>query len=111
MKHQGELVLEKDISINNLNLTVPPMSVQMLVENAVKHNAFSIDEPLHIFIKNEGDRAIVVENVKRKKENLSSSTRIGLKNLSNRLMLSAGRALEITDSEDSFKVRLPLSLA
>ncbi len=111
MRHQTAIVVDKDISLDNLDLKVPPMSIQILVENAVKHNSFSIDDPLHISIKNEGDKAIVVENEKRKKESLTSSTKIGLKNLSNRLILSAGRALEITDNEESFKVRLPLSLA
>lgn len=111
MRHQSAIKVEKDISLDNLDLMVPPMSIQILVENAVKHNSFSIDDPLHISIKNEGNKAIVVENEKRKKESLSSSTKIGLKNLSNRLILSAGRALEITDNEESFKVRLPLSLA
>lgn len=111
MRHQAAIIVEKDISLQNLDLTVPPMSIQILVENAVKHNSFSIDDPLHISIKNEGNKAIVVENEKRLKESLSSSTKIGLKNLSNRLLLSAGRALEITDSDETFKVRLPLSLA
>ncbi len=111
MRHQSAIVVEKDISLEKLDLTVPPMSVQILVENAVKHNSFSVDDPLHISIKNEGSKAIVVENEKRKKESLSSSTKIGLKNLSNRLLLSAGRALEITDNDETFKVRLPLSLA
>ncbi len=111
MRHQSAIKVDKDISLDNLDLMVPPMSIQILVENAVKHNSFSIDDPLHISIKNEGNKAIVVENEKRKKESLSASTKIGLKNLSNRLILSAGRALEITDNEESFKVRLPLSLA
>lgn len=111
MRHQSAIVVEKDISLDNLELTVPPMSIQILVENAVKHNSFSEDDPLHISIKNEGNKAIVVENEKRRKENLTTSTKIGLKNLSNRLLLSAGRALEITDNEEIFKVRLPLSLA
>ncbi|MEP1035061.1 histidine kinase [Ekhidna sp.] len=110
MRHQSAIVVEKDISLDKLNLSVPPMSIQILVENAVKHNAFSIDDPLHISIKNEGNKAIVVENEIRKKENLSSSTKIGLKNLSSRLLLSVGKALEITDNEETFKVRLPLSL-
>ncbi|MEO9483642.1 MAG: histidine kinase [Ekhidna sp.] len=111
MRHQSAIVVDKDISLDNLDQAVPPMSIQILVENAVKHNSFSIDDPLHISIKNEGNRAIVVENEKRKKEHLASSTKIGLKNLSSRLLLSAGKALEITDSEESFKVRLPLSLS
>lgn len=111
MRHQTAIVVEKDISLDNLELTVPPMSIQILVENAVKHNSFSLDDPLHILIKNEGNKAILVENEKRAKESLTNSTKIGLKNLSNRLSLSAGRALEITDNDESFKVRLPLSLA
>ncbi len=108
MRHQTAIKVEKKIDLPENDILLPPMSLQILIENAVKHNAFSMDDPLHIIIKNDSSHAIVVENEKRKKEHLISSTQIGLKNLSNRLSLSVGKALEILDSETSFQVRLPL---
>ena len=108
MRHQTAIKVEKKIDLPENDILLPPMSLQILIENAVKHNAFSMDDPLHIIIKNDSSNAIVVENEKRKKEHLIASTQIGLKNLSNRLSLSVGKALEILDSETSFQVRLPL---
>ncbi|MEQ8627348.1 histidine kinase [Ekhidna sp.] len=111
MRHRSAIVVHKHLDLPSKEILIPPMSIQVLIENAVKHNSFSIDEPLHIIVKNDGQKAIIVENEKRKKEHLTSSTQIGLKNLSKRLILSAGKALEILDNEQTFQVRLPLSRA
>ncbi|MEO9872044.1 sensor histidine kinase [Ekhidna sp.] len=111
MRHQSAIVIDKVLDLPDNQILVPPMSIQILIENAVKHNSFAIDDPLHITIKNHGSGAIIVENEKRKKEHLTESTKIGLKNLSNRLLLSAGKALEILDNDKIFQVRLPLSKA
>lgn len=111
MRHQSAIEVKKELSMKNMDVKLPAMSIQILVENAVKHNNFSVEEPLEIIIQNDDEKAIVVSNQKRKKENLTSGTKIGLKNLSKRLLLSAGKALEITDNDETFQVRLPLSLA
>ncbi|NQZ74828.1 MAG: histidine kinase [Ekhidna sp.] len=108
MRHQAALVLKIELSLRNMHAMLPPMSIQLIVENAVKHNRFSIDEPLEIVISNEEEKSIVVSNTKRPKESLTKSTKIGLKNLSKRLQLATNKPLEITDGDDSFKVRLPL---
>lgn len=109
MRHRSAIVVHNHLNLPVQEILIPPMSIQVLIENAVKHNSFSVDEPLHIVVKNDGENAIIVENEKRKKEHLTNSTQIGLKNLSKRLMLSAGRALEILDNEHTFQVRLPLA--
>ncbi|MEP0984081.1 sensor histidine kinase [Ekhidna sp.] len=108
MRHRSAINIHKHLHLPSKKILIPPMSIQVLIENAVKHNSFSVEEPLNIIIKNDGEQAIVVENEKRKKEHLTESTRIGLQNLSKRLLLSAGRALEILDNEQIFQVRLPL---
>ena len=109
MRHQSGILIKNELTIKNSNLQLPPMSIQVLVENAVKHNHFSMDDPLEICISNDEERAIIVSNPKRKKENLAPGTKIGLKNLSNRLQLASGRTLEITDNDEIFQVRLPLT--
>ncbi len=108
MRHQEGIIIENEIKINQENVLVPPMSLQILVENAVKHNAFSPTEPLHILLYNEGDQFIVVENQKKPKTELVKSTGIGLKNLSKRLLLSIKRGLEITENAKEFRVKLPI---
>ncbi|WP_425390542.1 sensor histidine kinase [Ekhidna sp.] len=111
MRHQSAIVIDKQLDLPMKEILVPPMSIQVLIENAVKHNSFSMDEPLRIIVKNDGENAIIVENEKRKKDHLTTSTQIGLKNLSKRLLLSAGKALEILDNDQIFQVRLPLARA
>jgi sensor histidine kinase YesM len=111
MRHQSGIIIKNELTIENSDLLLPPMSIQVLVENAVKHNHFSMDDPLEIRISNDGEKAIIVSNDKRKKENLAPGTKIGLKNLSNRLQLASGRSLEITDNDEIFQVRLPLTSA
>jgi sensor histidine kinase YesM len=110
MRHQQSIIIDKNIRLDGLNIELPPMSLQILVENAVKHNSFSPDEPLHILIQNEGDQFIVVENQKRPKPELERSTGIGLKNLSKRLLLSVKKGLEIVDSPQLFRVKVQLLL-
>jgi len=108
MRHQEGIVIENSIEIADEKILVPPMSLQLLVENAVKHNAFSPTEPLHIQLYNEGNQFIVVENLKKPKRELVKSTGIGLKNLSKRLLLSIKRGLEITENAKEFRVKLPI---
>jgi hypothetical protein len=108
MRHQDAIVIDKQLNLDEKEIVLPPMSLQILIENAVKHNAFSLEEPLRITLLNEGDRFIVVENAKRSKPELVKSTGIGLTNLSKRLMLSAKKGLEIIDSPQIFKVKIPL---
>ena len=84
------------------------MSLQILVENAVKHNSFSKDEPLEILLSSMDGSSIEVINEKSKKEELMSSTGIGLTNLSKRLKLILGKGLIIVEDDHIFKVTVPL---
>ncbi|MEP1095241.1 MAG: histidine kinase [Cyclobacteriaceae bacterium] len=108
MRHQEGIVIDNRIELTDEQILVPPMSLQLLVENAVKHNSFSPTEPLHIQLYNEGNQFIVVENLKKPKKELVKSTGIGLKNLSKRLLLSIRRGLEITENAKEFRVKLPI---
>ena len=110
MRHQQSIIIDKNIQLDGDKIELPPMSLQILVENAVKHNSFSPDEPLHILIQNEGDKFIIVENQKSPKLELERSTGIGLQNLSKRLLLSVKKGLEIVDSPQLFRVKVPLLL-
>ena len=108
MRHNKGIVVENLIDPKEKTINVPPMSLQILVENAVKHNSFSEEDPLHIQLYCEGNQFIVVENLRRPKKELVRSTGIGLKNLSRRLALSVKRGLEVTEDASEFKVKLPI---
>ena len=87
---------------------VIPLSIQMLVENAVKHNIISKERPLNIIIGQSDEMEIFVENNLQLKENVSGSNRIGLKNLTERYKFLTGKEMTITRGEHFFRVTIPL---
>ncbi len=86
---------------------VPPISLQVLMENAIKHNEFSDTLPLLVEIKLEGD-AIIFRNEVRTKEIRRPSSKIGLKNLDERYRLTTGYTITIAATEKMFTVHLPV---
>ncbi len=85
---------------------LPPVSLQLLVENAVKHNAFTDEAPLVIRIRlREGQ--VEVENERRPKELSAQSSRVGLKNLGERYRLLVSREPVVRADEARFAVSLP----
>jgi two-component system LytT family sensor kinase len=91
----------------NMNLhLVPPLSVQMLVENCIKHNIISNDKPLEISIYTEGD-FLLVENKIQAKMDVQKSGH-GLKNIIERYSYFSERKTEIVETPDHFKVKIPL---
>ena len=90
------------------NIAVLPVSVQMLVENALKHNAATRSQPLEITIHFEGIDKLVVRNNLQKKNQLEPSSKIGLKNLNERSRLILNREIEIHETPDEFVVKIPV---
>lgn len=88
------------------NVYVLPMSIQLLVENAVKHNRISDDRPLTLTIY-EADGFLWIENNLNRKP-ADNSTGIGLKNLEARYKYVTGRSLSIEETTNIFRVGLPL---
>ena len=86
---------------------VPPISLQVLVENAIKHNEFTDENPLVITISNEND-SLVIHNDKRIKTLRKESSKIGLHNLQERYRLIAGKEIIVQEDEKNFTVTLPL---
>ena len=86
-----------------------PLSIQMLVENAIKHNAATTSSPIVINIYSEDDKFLVVKNNKQeKKYDESKRSGTGLKNIRDRYKFFTNETLEIIDSEEDFIVRIPL---
>lgn len=107
MRFEENLVFEVEVAPEALSKTLPPVSVQLLVENAVKHNEISNRHPLHIRIRADKD-ALSVSNPIQPKLTASSGTHIGLSNLSKRYQLLFGREIEVKEEKNHFIVILPL---
>lgn len=96
-----------DIKPNDMSKSIPPMSLQLLIENAVKHNAVMPDNPLIISISTDGKDLCVSNNLIPRMSH-SEGTGIGLKNLSKKYALLAKSDISVCKDSDSFTVKLPL---
>jgi len=107
IRHDGKLHLHINLDEENGKAMIPPCAVQVLIENAIKHNEFSEDNPLHIKISMNGQYIRVSNNAKPKPYSINS-TGIGLKNLSSRYRIISKKNIEIEKGRDNFTVKLPL---
>jgi two-component system, LytTR family, sensor kinase len=96
-----------DIPIEKLGKKIVPLSLQILMENAIKHNIVSAEKPLviHVFAENG---SVVVSNNLQMKNQINESTGIGLDNIRNRYKLISEKLVSVTESETNFTVSIPL---
>ena len=95
-----------NISDDLLDTKIPPLSLQMLVENAVKHNTMSIEKPLQIDVFSEGEY-ICVTNAVTDSPMGKTSFHVGLKNINKRYLLLANKGITVSNGKD-FIVKIPI---
>jgi len=108
-RHNGKLAIDIDVEPADKDYLMVPMALQILVENAVKHNIISAGQPLHITIFSE-DGFMVVQNDLQKRRTSETSNGIGLFNLNKRYEYLSGKNIIIKKEEfdNTFTVKIPL---
>ena len=107
MRFENSITFELPDGFNNDEAKVVPLSLQLLLENCIKHNVVSESKPLHIKIYIENNQ-LVVENNLQKKEVLSDRKGVGLQNIVNRYAILTQRKVLVEETEKSFKILVPI---
>jgi sensor histidine kinase YesM len=108
IRHQQSIRFEVEIDEHTRNQgMVPPATLQLLVENAIKHNRFSAQHPLVISITHNGEE-LAVGNPLRRKANTGASSGIGLSNIEKRYRLLTGKGIHVSQADDRFTVTIPI---
>jgi sensor histidine kinase YesM len=107
MRFENSLFYELPTTILNPEAKVVPLSLQLLLENTVKHNVVSEQRPLHIRIYVEGDY-LAIQNDYQKKEVLQERKGVGLQNIINRYGIITNRKVLIEQNEQTFTVKIPV---
>jgi LytS/YehU family sensor histidine kinase len=103
----GEALQVEIIANEKVDGKVIPLSLQTLVENAIKHNEISKENPLKIVISSD-EHELIVENNLQPKKILEESSGTGLQNLAGRYLFLTGKEMVISKSDNYFRVILPL---
>jgi LytS/YehU family sensor histidine kinase len=107
-RYGNKMQIEVQVTPAHQQYRVPPMALQILVENAVKHNIASHNKPLHIRIYSNEVAGLVVTNNRQQRLQPEPSTGVGLQNLNQRCQYLSNQTLIIQQTESSFSVTIPL---
>jgi len=107
VRFENGIVLNTHLPELSIAQKIPTLSVQMVLENAIKHNGFSSAEPLIIDL-NFADGCLMVSNNKQERKKLASGNGLGLNNIRQRYELYGIERFMVEDAPDFFTVKLPL---
>lgn len=99
-------VLIDEIETKYHDAAIPPFTLQLLIENCIKHNIVSLEKPLEIRLYSEGDFLVVENQIQLKRGALS--TGVGLDNINQRFSHLIHKEIEIDKNETAFKVKIPI---
>ena len=106
IRYREKFQINIDINKSNLQLSIPVLSIQLLVENAIKHNEISEENPLKVFV-NIIDKHLVVTHKLKPRKTFIQSTGNGIVNLSRRCQYLIGKDIEI-QKDENFTVHIPI---
>jgi two-component system LytT family sensor kinase len=108
IRFRENLLVEKKISPETYQQRIAPLSLQLLMENAIKHNAATKERPLIITISDMEEGYIAVVNNVQEKKILEKSLKLGLQNIVNRYRILTKKKVFITNDASLFTVKIPL---
>ncbi|GAA4419695.1 hypothetical protein GCM10023187_54250 [Nibrella viscosa] len=108
IRFEGKLqILNKVPELEASRYGIAPLTLQLLVENAVKHNQMSVEQPLVVTIETAGDY-LLVSNPLQRRPQAEDSTGMGLENITNRYRLLTDRPVSTGEEDNCFVIKLPL---
>ena len=107
MRFEDSIVFEIPEKASNPETKVVPLSLQLLLENAVKHNSVTPDKPLHIKIEERGNQLVVHNNL-QPKQVVRKGSGVGLQNIQQRYGILTHREVVIEKTPSAFVVGIPM---
>ena len=107
IRYGESLFIQVAIDDRYREFLLPPLTIQLLVENAVKHNLMMKSLPLKICIKTDNGRLVVTNNLQRKVRKVTSN-RVGLNNITRKYKLLKQEDILVTEDNGEFSVFIPL---
>ncbi|MFY0593738.1 sensor histidine kinase [Roseivirga sp.] len=108
VRHVDSLVVNINIATDREKFKIPILSMQMLIENALKHNYFSKEQPLVIDVYSEDEEYLIVRNNINKRSVTEKPTKIGIENINNRYLMLIDKPIIVDQENGFFTVKLPL---
>lgn len=106
-RFQDKIIIVNQLDESVMEKFILPLSLQILIENAVKHNITSANKPLSVTIAAK-ENFIIVSNNLQKKNQQYNSTKMGLANIRSRYKLLINKDIVVNESSDAFTVKLPI---
>ncbi|SDR97614.1 2TM domain-containing protein [Winogradskyella sediminis] len=107
MRFEDSIIFEIPDQASNPESKVVPLSLQLLLENAVKHNMVTSSKPLHVKIYEDGNHLVVMNNL-QPKQIVKKSSGVGLENIKQRYQLLSNKKVIINQREKDFAVAIPM---
>lgn len=107
VRFENNLKLEINIPKNLLDSPIPPLTLQMLIENAVKHNQINRENPLLVYLSAKDNTHLLITNTKTSASTNPISTKVGLENIRKRYSFFTKQAIEIRN-DAKYTVQLPV---
>lgn len=109
IRHGNNVKVDMHVPENLMQKRIPPITLQLLIENAIKHNIATTYQPLTITLTATERELLVCNNLQRIPNSGYTSSHIGLENIKARYRIVIGREPEIVETDKSFCVTLPLT--